>query len=284
MSLLVLCSQAQVGDTIWYEPKFNYRVHDYDITRGCNIITGDSTFTEIIYYDSTRIWIKEEYKFNPLIGNESKVRHGYLFSFAPDGRIEFISEWRNDDMISAVHYFENGNISSILQRFEGSELYNSRWISYFENGNTESIELQLDGLPIWQEWYCENGQLISAFKIQEHYDQRNWLPDTNYVEYHCNGKLHRHYQYSYYNLHLAFGKCEEWYETGVISRRYEYDAFWDSNYKQYSRSKIGIWKYYDENGRLWKIQKFKRNQLQKANIRFKCAKCEEFFKEPNESG
>jgi antitoxin component YwqK of YwqJK toxin-antitoxin module len=270
---------AQIGDTVWFQPNIISTVHDIKISKGCRIFKNDSIYTELLYYDNNRIWIRSEYLSDSKLGFEKRDLCGYKFSYDPEGKIEYISDWRDGEELSSVHFDEYGRIRAILQKIVGNDIYDSKFTEFYLNGNPKFVEFQLHGEVVRQELFCENGQQISGYRVQSHMDQKNWEPDTNYVEYYCNGKTKLRYQFAYYNLHAGFGKCIEWYESGVISRRFEFDSFWDNNKKEYGRARIGIWKYYDEKGKIYKVQKYCRNQLKKERVYFKCDKCEQYYQE-----
>lgn len=104
--------------------------------------------------------------------------------------------------------------------------------------------IMIDGAPVWwsEELYCSNGQLI--FKGPSPNQPGRKL----YVNYYCNGFKKN----EFYHLGLGVdGKMTWWYENGVI----ESESFYDKNIP------IGLWKYYDDSGKLIKTEKYENGEV-----------------------
>ena len=69
-----------------------------------------------------------------------------------------------------------------------------------------------------------------------------------FVEYYCNGTKKREY---YYIGQAVSGKMVTWYENGTI----QLEAYFNE-YRP-----IGLWKYYDANGKLIKTEKYNNGEL-----------------------
>jgi antitoxin component YwqK of YwqJK toxin-antitoxin module len=128
---------------------------------------------------------------------------------------------------------------------------------YFHSGKVRRKDIEIYGLSIdfpdiygyaYKEEYCENGQLITK-------DSVNSTVIRDRISYHCNGKQSRKFTTNGAN---NFGKWQEWYPNGKISVDGQYDREIPKDSLGYfGVSKMqGSWKYYEDNGKLIKVDKY----------------------------
>jgi antitoxin component YwqK of YwqJK toxin-antitoxin module len=109
-------------------------------------------------------------------------------------------------------------------------------------------------LMYYEQW-CDNGTLIAADSIGS-------IRMRKVVRHYCNGKKSKEYnQYQYYLV----GSYKEWYDNGNIKVEGQYNDIQKDTAQSISSinqlKEQGLWKYYDENGKLIKAVTYKDGEI-----------------------
>lgn len=274
MSMSTVLGISQERDTLWAYVQDLPKINEHHIVRSYKTKTNDSTFIQVMLYDNGAIYSATEFKF-AVLGFLGDVRNGMSYKYYPHGTLQSCGIWNSGKEMSWSSFDQEGRINAIHLSVAGHEDYDKKKVYFFNNGQPELIELESSKFgTVSQEWYCENGQKIISTKIQEHYFHKEWVPDTNYVEYYCNGQLKLKYQYSMYNVHIGFGKCYEWNENGTPKIKFQNALFWSDSLGDYLTSQVGVWKFYDTSGKLFRKAVFRKGKKIKDKVFFECPECE----------
>lgn len=137
--------------------------------------------------------------------------------------------WDNSTTGIWEFYYENGQLKA-KGPWIGNRKSGGVWETYYENGQLDSKgKHDYDGVKVdYWEYYYESGQI--AFK---------GYFKGEHIGYYENGKIEREGTF-------ALGLMTRYYENGQIKEQgnYAYDK------------RVGIWKFYDEQGSLLKIKEY----------------------------
>lgn len=130
-------------------------------------------------------------------------------------------------------FYENGELKSITERFEKAVLYKS----FYQNGKPCKVQISsINHILIYEEKYCENGQLLVA-----------WNPNSEFpelvIQFDCNGAK---FCESYRCRKGYRGEFKLYHSNGVIAESGEYEA----SDKPIGDRKTGVWKTFDRTGKL----------------------------------
>lgn len=137
---------------------------------------------------------------------------GLATTFFSNGQVKSIGNYENGIKIGIWnYYFENGNIESeIIYNLNLKEP--QKWIDYYENGMIESkFEYNNQGIPLYHYDFNEKGDTIYAYYPID-FEELIY----EFYEHHSNGQLQE-----------------------IGQQKYTENEGW---------IKIGIWKWFDENG------------------------------------
>lgn len=113
---------------------------------------------------------------------------------------------------------------------------------YFFNGNLKRKQVTIEGFNlVYEEIWCENGQLIRKVDYT--------IMPQHITNYYCNGKKKNEFTLNEYR---AIGIHLWWYDNGQIKT----EGFFNNEGNQ-----SGIWKYYDDHGKLLKEEKYDDGKL-----------------------
>lgn len=106
---------------------------------------------------------------------------------------------------------------------------------------------------IYYEGFCENGQLMYK-------DSINSTIMREIVNYHCNGTISKKFIFNGANV---LGKWQEWYSNGQLSidGQYNFEIPKDSILYYGISKKQGDWKYFDQSGKLIKIERYNNDKI-----------------------
>lgn len=125
----------------------------------------------------------------------------------------------NEDTIVAIHYYSNGKIRLIDKEVGKSRLY------------------------IYTASYYDNGQLLYS-------DNPNSLEARTILHYYPNGKIKK--EFLLWGMG-CWGTVKTWYPSGKTLSIEVFSELTEEDQKNYSMSKkTGVWKYWDENGKITK--------------------------------
>lgn len=122
-------------------------------------------------------------------------------------------------------------------------------IHYWRDGKLKrkTLHVKVKGIPIWwyDEMYCKNGQVLFKGPTPNQ-------PGLNHmINYYCNGQKRNEFDHNGYS---AEGKMTWWYENGRVQ---------SEQYFEYNEPN-GEWKYYDEKGKLERIELYENGVLIKT--------------------
>lgn len=109
-------------------------------------------------------------------------------------------------------------------------------LQYYRNGQLFRKDIALNGIElIYEERWCKNGQLVRKVDYSEE--------EMHISNIYCNGNKKN--EFILIGI-FPEGVFQSWYENGQLKEIGEYK----------DGDKIGVWKYYDENGNLIKEEKY----------------------------
>ncbi len=224
-----------------------------------------------VYFDINR---------NNLMIKATVINHkfnGLMSCFYKNGKLKYSSNFLDNYQNGLSTEFDSlGNKISEFKRSNGyyitdSLCYHKEWFSngktkinskgeskycktqeWYQNGQIKLIDFEIDtGTLVKEIAWCENGQ-----KIYE-WDTR----DTSirpYFTYYCDGNIETKCNIVYGTPLLKIGKYQEFYDTGKI----KIDGYYkmEENGAGYT-VKSGEWKYYNEQGILFKSEFYENNLL-----------------------
>jgi len=180
-----------------------------------------------LFYDTGEL-LYEENATTP--GHELNYKAvGYYKS----GKIEFTRQYI-DDLAEgdSKGLYENG----IVKYKESCHKDTCNVVYYYLSGVIKSKSRKIHAKSIFEENFCENGQLIDViYPDSINYDYTKYFCSGNVM---CKGTL---------NLSFPIGAWDEYYENGNISVLGQYSEI--PGYKM-----IGEWKYFDKDGTLSLIE------------------------------
>lgn len=253
----------------------------------------DGTFKkQTIYYEGEKTGIDTTYYKNgqirTIINNDDKGETISYIKYYENGQLRY-----SDNRVNKVQkrYFENGQI--VENGKVVNKKKTGKWIRYFENGDIQSTVNYAHNCKNGTEfWYYKNGRLksISNYKATKH-PKKNYyqeLKHGEFKEFSEDGKL---LLKEYYKDGKKHGVSENYYRNGQLDYRTHYIEYVEvGRYESYYRNgqlrvegnrlgfkekekeaspftagivrdsftdrRTGVWKYYHENGVLWKVGRF----------------------------
>lgn len=160
-------------------------------------------------------------------------------------------------------WFENGEVHS-NGICEGRTLIDTTW---YKNRTIQSLENIING-DGKQQFFDEQGNLTtilyykngSEYKIEE-YCLDGFIRDVRYYQkepyyfksYYCNKNPQT--EGAFYDNYCFVGPFKQWFENGILKEEGTYINYSESS-KLRCETKIGVWKYYDEKGKLIKLEEY----------------------------
>jgi len=210
------------------------------------------------YYDSAGFLqfkvALSDYKFN-----------GKVYAYYGNRNILYTGFFINDKKWNEwVYYFENQQVEQ--KGYYRNDLQNGTWIWFYKNGDTLQIQNfrngRLDGQYLSYDPY---GNVIQKGYYENGLKQGYWVENSGFITHYGNyldGEKDGNWNSRYENGKLAFkgayirgqkhSKHIYYYNDGTIRLESKYE---------HGRS-IGFWKYFDSNGKLYKVKSFgKKEQL-----------------------
>ena len=183
-------------------------------------------------------------------------KHRKTITFHKNGGIESDFNLKNGEADGlALSWYDTGEIKNTTLYAK----YGAIDISYFKNGRIKYYIKHKSGNDVlnyngYEAHWCENGQLIKEC----FYDSVEFTS----LEYYCNGNKRSEGKILGYNNEIGYTKY--WFENGklesegtyICDKKIAIDIFHHEQSK-----KDGIWKYYNEEGKLAKTEKWKVGYL-----------------------
>ena len=163
-----------------------------------------------------------------------------------DPEIDSIVYIKNENRFTQpwiVFYYKDKNQVAYSSSVSGDTTI---MLNFWRNGNKKSKSIYIkdkDGYSIWfyEEIYCANGQLVrSSFP--------NKVKRQHIINYYCNGMVKNEFEKVGIGVD---GGLKSWYENGNKKNEFIFK----------NNKAEGEWKYFNEDGTISKIEKYKNGRL-----------------------
>ena len=185
---------------------------------------------------------------------KSGKRNGISKGWYESGKMMFDDIIQDDEILgTSIQYYENGNPESVFDKKHGIS------ISFYENGKVKLRTKYINDSSRCPnknsfestEWY-EDGQLMNK-EIAN-------CGKQSYKEYYNDTSIGRESTIIDMSL-FHVGKFTEWYKNGKLKK----EAFYkDGRTQSEANIKTGVWKYYNEKGKIEKEEYYENNELIKT--------------------
>lgn len=214
---------------------------------------GEKLVAYEIYKDGFKVGLKTFYdNGNPCEYYEFKngLENGISKGWYKNGQLKYEHPMKDGGYTATrMGYYENGNLKYMADQKSGFS------INFYENGKTESLKKQLDAKK------CGNNA---------GYEETEWYPDGDLklkITSNCGKQLFTIYhndttilsQETIIDMALFHvGEITKWNKDGTKMMEGQYK---DGNTREEANIKIGVWKYYNELGKLEKEEVYENNVL-----------------------
>jgi len=175
---------------------------------------------------------------------------GVSKSIRENGTLIYIRYYDNGKPIGEhKEYYESGKIKKVTTFINGKT---TSIKNYYESGGLSATKLLLKNKKIQAKSFYDDGSIGSVAYIQNF---KGWNPIGTVKHYHQNGKLHYKVKYSYTKTTRTKG----YYVDG--KRKFKGYKKMLEHKGNYDMEPTGKWKYYNQNGKLQKIEIWANGKL-----------------------
>jgi len=243
-------ASGQVNDTIYFKPKLTERIDTIKYSPSGKVkliefIASDKVLKRIYYNENGVLTDAEVYD---SIGRTLWTQRWYS-----NGQLNYVLY---NNRTRGTTWYDNGDLKSQINCLNDTITE----VSYYKNGNLRKLtkEYSLHDSTSYYYYsvaYCENGR-----KISEDFSGR----DYKFTSYYCNG--HKQAKGEKNADRYLIGKYCEWHENGKVAVKGTFSQTDSANILTGTTwsgvgQKEGKWKYYDENGKLVKVEIWKGGKM-----------------------